>query len=189
MSSLDLVSFQELTSDPLGLVNQARGRLKTVLRGPLWEKVGSLLSEPHTCSCWQKTSAEYLAALVKCEVYPLEESFPKNSVTQTFDRLEGFGHTSAAKDCRSCNVNWPECVSSACEIVSGYFDGLCLDCMDHSKPKGADEDEDYWTHDFKPSRRWDQNCRIKHGEPTWYHSWLGRDDRRQKLMKERHKAF
>jgi len=56
--------------------------------------------------------------------------------------------------------------------IAATFHGLCLDCMDRSKPKTGDVDRDYWTHDFKDE--WDVNCRIQHGQSTWYFSFMGR---------------
>jgi len=44
--------------------------------------------------------------------------------------------------------------------------------MDKSKPKTGDIDQDYWDHDKE--RNWDYGCRIRHGQPTWYFSFMGR---------------
>jgi hypothetical protein len=63
------------------------------------------------------------------------------------------------------------------------FDGLCLDCMESSKPKA---DKEYWKAcGQSPMGRWDQDCRITHGQQTWYVSWCGRDEHRRKLLDER----
>jgi hypothetical protein len=64
-----------------------------------------------------------------------------------------------------------------------YFDGLCLDCMDHSKPKGKNLDDEYWALNSNVNGRWDSKCRIKHNQSTWYVSWLGRPDVREKIMR------
>ena len=66
-----------------------------------------------------------------------------------------------------------------------YFDGLCLDCMDHSNPKMDDDTDDvYWEHN--KLRKWDLRCRTSHGEPTWYYSYMGRKETQNlKLRKER----
>jgi len=53
------------------------------------------------------------------------------------------------------------------------FHGLCLDCMELSRSKiNENVDEDYWLHD--EHRSWDRGCRISHGQPTWYFSFMGR---------------
>ena len=61
------------------------------------------------------------------------------------------------------------------------FDGLCLDCMDLSKPKSENSDHDYWLHDT--FEEWDKGCRIEHGSSTWWFSFLGRYERREKHLK------
>ena len=48
-----------------------------------------------------------------------------------------------------------------------------LDCMNASDPKLGDADEDYWHHS-KLSVHWDAGCRIRHAQPSWYFSFLGR---------------
>lgn len=45
--------------------------------------------------------------------------------------------------------------------------------MDASKPKLGDADEDYWRHS-KLGVQWDLGCRVRHKQPTWYFSFLGR---------------
>jgi hypothetical protein len=75
-------------------------------------------------------------------------------------------------------------VRMAVQATEAYFDGLCLDCMTRSKhPKGRDLDAEYWKHNESKGGRWDTDCRITHNQSTWYVSWLGRDDTRQKLLK------
>jgi hypothetical protein len=74
----------------------------------------------------------------------------------------------------------------AASAAEKYFDGLCLDCMHRSKlQKGQDSraDTEYWEHNVSKAGRWDTSCRITHNQSTWYVSWLGRDDIRQKLLK------
>jgi hypothetical protein len=49
--------------------------------------------------------------------------------------------------CNACNIDWKQQAEQAKTITRGYFDGLCLDCMDKSKPPhGKDPDELYCTH-------------------------------------------
>ena len=56
--------------------------------------------------------------------------------------------------------------------------GFLLDCMNSSNPKLGDADEDYWKH-TNLCVHWDAGCRIRHQQPTWYFSFLGR---RQKMV-------
>jgi hypothetical protein len=55
--------------------------------------------------------------------------------------------------------------------------------MDRSKPCGKDLDDDYEKHSQAIGGRWDTQCRIKHGQPTWYISWLGPPDIREKVLR------
>jgi hypothetical protein len=169
-------------------MNQARGRLKTVLHNGIWTKVGYLLKK-RDCQCgqWASTAGLYFADLVKTQAYPLEQTFPKNSLNDIMLWLGKFGMSDLSARCVGyCKVNWGNEVREAQEKTTRYFDGLCLDCMDKSKAKRKDTDEDYWKHLHSIDGRWDSKCRIRHGEPTWYSSWCGRDEHRQKLMKTHH---
>jgi hypothetical protein len=74
-------------------------------------------------------------------------------------------------------------VYEAVATTEKYYDGLCLDCMNRSKPNGHYDDAEYLSQNESLKDRWDHRCRIKHEQATWYVSWLGRDDTRQKLLK------
>jgi hypothetical protein len=77
-------------------------------------------------------------------------------------------------------------VNDAVEKVRKYIGGLCLDCMNNSKDSpykhtyykcvrsglGSDEDDAYWNHNTR--KDWSMGCRVKHDEPTWYFSFMGR---------------
>ncbi|KAI0477008.1 hypothetical protein F4859DRAFT_521578 [Xylaria cf. heliscus] len=81
--------------------------------------------------------------------------------------------------CKTCvpNLNYTAHeleseVLSASDRVRKNFDGLCLDCM--HKFKTGDDDSDYFAHD-KPGNH-DRGCRVRHGQPTWYFSYMGRKE-------------
>lgn len=112
----------------------------------------------------------------------LKSSLHKDSVNALLSRLGRFkvGKTGA---CKACDIDWTKHVIAAKNITERYFDGLCMDYMDKSRPpRGKDADELYWTHLQSTNGRWNTDCRIKHGEPSWYVSWCGRDEHRQKLL-------
>jgi hypothetical protein len=44
-------------------------------------------------------------------------------------------------------------------------------------------DDEYEKQNQSVGGRWDTKCRIKHGQPTWYISWLGRPDIREKILR------
>ncbi|KAI1287747.1 hypothetical protein F5Y03DRAFT_380293 [Xylaria venustula] len=63
-------------------------------------------------------------------------------------------------------------VRRASSKVRDNFDGLCLDCM--HKFKTGDDNCDYFAHD-RPGH-YDHNCRVRHKQPTWYFSYMGRKE-------------
>jgi hypothetical protein len=42
----------------------------------------------------------------------------------------------------------------------------------NSSGSAKDVDADYWTH--ARQENWDAGCPIRHGQPTWYFSFMGR---------------
>lgn len=83
---------------------------------------------------------------------------------------------------------WKEAHRSTVIVQDGkvktekYFEGLCLDCMDASK--ADDEDRDYWSHGTPKEHEFVYGCRAKrHSQPTWYFSYMGRKQRRDKLYR------
>ena len=88
--------------------------------------------------------------------------------------------------CAHCSVDWAEEVALARSNTLRNFDGLCIDCMDRSGPKRGDGDVDYWRQLESIDGRWNVNCRVRHEAPSWYISWCGRAEHRQKLI-DRHK--
>lgn len=105
----------------------------------------------------------------------------RNSINDMLSKLGGLRGRStdsgSVHTCRVCDFSHMQVVRDACKETRTYFDGLCLDCMDASKPKFGDADEDYWKH--AENRNWDNGCRIRHLQPTWYFSFMGR---RQKMI-------
>ncbi|KAI0871490.1 hypothetical protein GGS24DRAFT_503766 [Hypoxylon argillaceum] len=63
-------------------------------------------------------------------------------------------------------------VLSASKRVRRNFGGLCLDCMHKFKTYG--DHSDYFMHDRHG--HYDRGCRVKHGQPTWYFSYMGRKE-------------
>ncbi|KAI7775553.1 hypothetical protein LA080_006702 [Diaporthe eres] len=65
--------------------------------------------------------------------------------------------------------------------VDDSFAGLCLDCL--IKTKFGCQDVDYWNHARK--FQYDHGCRVSHGQPTWYYSYLGRPEDMKQYRKEK----
>jgi hypothetical protein len=168
-------------------MNHARGGLKTRLHSGLWDKVGGLLKAgPLRCSCkkWDSVAGRYFAELMHIGAYPLEKVFPKNSVNTILERLQKFG-LGAIGNCDTCNIRWNDSIQEAIDSTKSNFSGLCMDCMDNSR---GSTDENYWLR-WDLLAGWDSECRISHGQHTWYVSWCGQDEHRRKLLQDYHKEI
>ena len=73
-------------------------------------------------------------------------------------------------------------------FLDAYCDWLCLDCMDRSDPLTGDSDKDYWQHNDLKEGDWIERCRIHHKQPTWYYSFMGRDETRNKYKELKKKS-
>lgn len=152
-------------------LNAARGHLRVLLASWLWKPVANVLRS--SCACKEKTVFEYLRALTMTGGYPTDQQ-GRNSVSGVCRSLGSFDNhfkpTKSRHDCYVCGANWSRVVTDAVISIKKHFDGLCLDCMDHTQPKFLDEHEDYWNH-VLCDKQWDKHCRIKHGQATWYSSF------------------
>ncbi|RMZ66069.1 MFS transporter [Pyrenophora seminiperda CCB06] len=169
--------------DPL---NHARGGLRNTLHKSLYSRVGHILrSEASLCSCWDAAIGRYLFALTKCNAWPVDDVLNYSSITQVVRRLKAFSYNYTPKCARCRSVDWETIVLKAQSNTLGYFNGMCLDCMHRSKPPcgGGTPDDEYEKRNQSINNRWDTQCRIKHGQPTWYISWLGRPDMREKILR------
>ncbi|GIC86439.1 uncharacterized protein Aud_002811 [Aspergillus udagawae] len=175
-------------------LNAAKGRLRTILHQALFKRVNEIIDSA-TCACKEQTVFDFLKTLRRIHVSPLDLDSTKASAAEMLDRLRQYDGTNTRSQGpslndtsldhsrqRPCSVCWLDghtIVRQAVRRVSSYFDGLCLDCMDRTKDlrvKG-NTDQDYWFHnEWKES--YDSNCRISHGEPTWYFSFMGRKEKR-----------
>ncbi|PYH65897.1 uncharacterized protein BO88DRAFT_418063 [Aspergillus vadensis CBS 113365] len=168
-------------------LNAARGRLRNILHRELHNEVAAIL-QYGDCRCKELTVFEYLRELTRIDVWPLEESMRTDSIKKMLERLRLFDaknmrtytnpNTGQVQPCHRCNKAWGAIVGRAANTVAKYFDGLCLDCMDLSKDlqSDGDRDEDYWKHN--DMQKWDTGCRVRHGEPSWYFSFMGRREKR-----------
>ncbi|KAK5137621.1 hypothetical protein LTR08_007916 [Meristemomyces frigidus] len=174
----DGFSHDHLHMDPIVLqqLNAAKGRLKTILHRSLYAPINGLLKEAR-CRCRADVLYAYEQALANTGAWPLEAAFLGHSVDRVLKMLDGFpgprALTSQTCGASACSFNFAPVVGKAREECRQYFDGLCLDCMNTSKPKFGDANEDYWQHS-KQGVPWDAGCRIRHQQPSWYFSFMGR---------------
>ncbi|KAE8398123.1 hypothetical protein BDV37DRAFT_288834 [Aspergillus pseudonomiae] len=159
-------------------LNAARGRLRNILDRELFAKI-NLLIDHGSCRCKEETVFNYLRELGRIDVQPLvERSFSRASVQCYLDRLRQFDQERMLRKisgdrCLHCCFDWKKGVERAIQVTTEYFDGLCLDCMKIT----VRDDEDYWDH-ARFRERYDRNCRITHGEPTCYFSFMARREKR-----------
>jgi hypothetical protein len=80
---------------------------------------------------------------MKIDVFPVEDVIGYSSIQQIISRLGNFqyNHMPACRRCRG--MDWESVVLKAKANTENYLDGLCLDCMDHSKPQGKNIDDEY----------------------------------------------
>ncbi len=119
------------------------------------------------------------------EIWPLETVFMKTCMSDILDNLKKFSYEAKSSACGSCRQDYRGMVMRIETRVRGYFNGLCLDCLDRSKPKHGDADTDYWRHATLKEHEWVRGCRFAHKQPTWYFSFNGRKEDRDRLVKEK----
>lgn len=118
-------------------------------------------------------------------MWPLEQVGQKYSVGDILCRLEGFSYDAPTWACCVCRADYGTFVANTLNHVGTYFDGLCLDCMDRSKSRSGDTDEDYWQHNNLSETDVIENCRFEHKQPTWYFSFMGRKEDRERFREHR----
>ncbi|OCK94025.1 uncharacterized protein K441DRAFT_721942, partial [Cenococcum geophilum 1.58] len=164
--------------------NAARGHLKTVLHRELWDVCLRLRHQQ--CACRKETYFGYQDKLMKVRAWPLEHVFRCSSMNDITSRLSKFSYTLTTTTCTApfpgCHQGLDNIVEEACRRTARYLDGLCLDCVDRSKPKREDDDEDYWRHNYPANGCWDMGCRFRHSRSTWYRSWMGRPDKGKQVL-------
>ena len=141
-----------------------------------------------SCKCRKETLYDYEKALYGIKVWPLEKAFQQSTVTEILDRLDRFQFESATTACGTCKQDYKRIVSEAEQGTRDYFDGMCLDCSDMTKSIKEDADMDYWKHDQLKETDWMKRCRVKHKQPTWYFSFMGRKIVRDRFLQMKRKA-
>ena len=162
-------------------MNAAKGRLRTIFHHGMFEPNEDLLTA--RCDCRKETLFDYEKHLFDIEVWPLEKMAAKTSINGLLMRLDKFGYHAKSSACANCRKDYKVIIERVIVRVRSYFDGLCLDCMDRSKPKLQDRDADYWNHNFLDEEEWSLGCRFSHGEPSWYFSFMGRKEDMDRFMK------
>ncbi|PLB49793.1 hypothetical protein P170DRAFT_510254 [Aspergillus steynii IBT 23096] len=159
-------------------INAAKGRLRNIFLRELNKGMLHLLDAAR-CNCKEMTFYNFHKELRRIKVYPPEEHMASSSIDGLLQRLKSFDSSrmTQSKDkaslCQFCAKDWKETVCDVIPTVGKYFDGQCLDCLENSK----NTDQEYWSLHLD-SGRYDEECRITHGEPAHYFSFMGRREKR-----------
>ena len=167
-------------------LNAARGRLKTIVFNPLYAPIKTVLQV--NTRCCDRTQGDYQRALIATKAWPLEELGQKNSMQRLLNRLGSFQYNASEMGCMKCKQDYMAVVRGVVRNAQGYFDGLCLDCMNASKAKTETSDTDYWEHSRLTEDEYIRGCRVRrHKQPTWYFSFMGRREERDRFRKDKPK--
>ena len=170
-------------------LNAARGRLRTIVHRELYKPIKDMLEA--TCKCKGNTLWGYERALTDAEVWPLEDIGRFTTMQTIIERLEDFTYKVAESTYMRCrHTKYDTVALEASEVTHNYFDGLCLDCMARMDPKLGDHDADYWNHSkFRSEEGWFRSCRVPHKQPTWYYSFMGRQEVRDRLQRKEWRPY
>ncbi|KAH7035909.1 uncharacterized protein B0I36DRAFT_382523 [Microdochium trichocladiopsis] len=160
-------------------LNAAKGRLRNILHKELYLPIRKLLMA--SCGHKEHMLFAYEKKLFASGAWPLEQTGHRNSIRGLLQKLKTVDNDDMPESCQGCAVNVSGVICEAAKEVNDYFDGLCLDCINVSKLR--DNDDDYWHH--ASMGPWDLECRVDHGEPTWYFSFMGRREHMTAWLKKR----
>ncbi|KAL8794612.1 MAG: hypothetical protein Q9195_002808 [Heterodermia aff. obscurata] len=167
------------------LLNSARFRLGLILSRDLHKVNKTLLKA--TCKCKGNTLWGYEKELERIGIWPFEDTVSRNSIDGLLQRLEKFNYKVADKSActQNCQRNYNSIAGDARQRTERYFDGMCLDCMSRTKPKLKDHHSDYWNYNnFREEDGWFRGCRISHKQPSWYYSFMGREEDKNYLLEK-----
>lgn len=165
-----------LLKDPERL-NAARGRLRTIMFRGLWVPIQQCLFA--RCACSPHTFRDYFKHLCVTQVFPFEETTKDTSIEDMLRRLRGFSFRAKRQACGICKADYVKLARDVVEETSTYFEGMCLDCLDTSSRRDHDAD-------YRNQLTWwnlTTSCRVRHDEPTWYFSFNGRREEKDRLSK------
>ncbi|KAI9649048.1 hypothetical protein NHQ30_001615 [Ciborinia camelliae] len=173
-----------LDHNVMGAVNGAKGNLHSKLIKGLFDPMSWFLKQ--RCKCKEASLFSYCDGLSKTGIWPLE-SHQKKSVQEVLDSFDKFVCEIPANTCLSCRQKLtPAFIEGGIRrTIQTHFEGLCLDCMYHSMPDSVERFA-YFEND--ENKVWDADCRIKHGQPSWYWSHMGKKSEMQAHQRKKQRA-
>ncbi|PQE10016.1 BTB POZ fold protein [Rutstroemia sp. NJR-2017a BVV2] len=168
----------------IGALNGAKGNLRCKVLKGLFAPIDQFLRR--SCTCKEATLFAYCQGLSKTGIWPLEYHM-KKPCQQILDSFKHFACDVTENTCDGCEYLLQDTsIHEIHKTIQEHFEGLCLDCMDLSK--GTSEDtKKYLRRDV--FREYDSECRVSHGQPTWYWSYMGRKTEMQAHQREKHKKW
>ena len=154
-------------------LNEARDSLKSKLMHAFFHPIDEALNINRDCACKSGCVTRWYNALSKTGIWPLVDYDLKSvkDILQDPGTLN-FACTLPDNACDDCKATFDHSKVREMGLTANYsFDGLCMDCMVRSGSQSREVKEIYWVADR--SRKWSENCRLPHGRPTWFFSYLG----------------
>ena len=167
----------------LGAMNAAKGSMRKDIVKALFSPLEKFCSAG--CAVKAQSLESYIEGVKRTGVWPLE-TMPQNSI-QKFLNSPGVLKWEAKVPegaCISCIKQLRgHHITKMPEEIKEYWVGLCLDCMDTSKPKTDCLTRD-WARDEQQEFDWSEDCRIRHGRNTVYFSYMARPDFRSTFTEQ-----
>ncbi|RDW88201.1 hypothetical protein BP6252_00233 [Coleophoma cylindrospora] len=188
-ASLPVRDFNPTRHDDLHVEGRVLQQLNAV-RGSVRRKIiGGLfnpLKDIRNCRCAKSKDAvcSYLDGIFLTNVWPLDN----NGKISNKEIIDGPGIVDWKCELQegACSICTDKLegqhIKPLCRYVQNYWQGLCLDCMNITRPKTGNIHTDYWQHNALED--WDSKCRITHGRNTWYFSFMGRPEIMSSYLRE-----
>ncbi|KAH6665154.1 hypothetical protein B0J14DRAFT_660839 [Halenospora varia] len=168
----------QLAPKYIGGINRARFNLHNRITLKLWFHGDFLAS---TCNCKEQGLFAYCLGLRNTGAWPVAKVMHGHghlSVKKAAAKLSTAKYISPNRQCGYCSRDYEGKTRRGVQMVMNNFDGLCLDCIRSGERKDVSNDGV-----SRGMRRWNGGCRMTHGQPTWYFSWLCSDKVRAEKKK------
>ncbi|KAF7941278.1 hypothetical protein BELL_0001g00280 [Botrytis elliptica] len=173
-----------LPSRVMGSLNGARGSLRVKLLKGVFGPLDWFIHQ--RCSCKEFSSFAYTTGLSKMEIWPIE-SAGKKSIQEILNSFDKFVCTIPERACMNCIAHLNSvAIKRIRNEIQSSFHGLCLDCMQNSS-EGSDMAFVYYQNDLE--KEYSGNCRICHGQSSWYWSNMGKKEDMQAHQEEKKRAY
>ncbi|TVY73436.1 hypothetical protein LSUE1_G005539 [Lachnellula suecica] len=171
----------------LGGLNGARSSLKVTIRQEI-DIIKDFLGS--SCYCRKEGLFAYLEALCNTGAWPLEDVMHGKdalSLNRVLDCLLRFKYNCPqdAYGCDLCSRNFlRDTIEPGVKDAQAEFGGLCLDCINNSQASNERGGRSAVARASGKSGKWNAGCRIDHGEPTWWFSYISSKQKPQRQAQE-----